>query len=68
MEDCCGAFDPRWHEQALNLINGPQTMTENHHKSVGLYFGEVAALADVERDPERLEAAMAGHLHEVVSF
>ena len=48
MEDCCGAFDPRWHEQALNLINGPQTMTENHHKSVGLYFGEVAALADVE--------------------
>jgi hypothetical protein len=23
-------------------------MTENHHKSVGLYFGEVAALADVE--------------------
>jgi hypothetical protein len=27
-----------------------------------------AALADVERDPERLEAAMAGHLHEAVSF
>ena len=49
VEDCCGAFDPQWHEQALNLINGPQTMKENHHKSVGLYFGEVAKLADVEK-------------------
>lgn len=48
VEDCCGAFDPQWHEQALDLINGPQTTKENHHKCVGLYFGEVAKLADVE--------------------
>ena len=31
------------------LINGPQTLKENHHKSVGLYFGEVAKLEDVEK-------------------
>lgn len=49
VEDCCGAFDPQWHEQALNLINGPQTMKENHHKCVGLYFGEVATLADAQQ-------------------
>ena len=49
VEDCCGAFDPRWHEHALELINGPQTLKENHHKSVGLYFGEVAKLEDVEK-------------------
>ena len=42
------AFDPRWHEHALELINGPQH-SENHHKSVGLYFGEVAKLDDVEK-------------------
>lgn len=48
VEDACGAFDPAWHEYAVELINGPQTLKENHHDSVGLYFGEVAKLSDVE--------------------
>ena len=48
VEDACGAFDARWHQHAVELINGPQTLKENHHNSVGLYFGEVAKLSDVE--------------------
>ena len=48
VEDACGAFDASWHQHAVELINGPQTLKENHHKSVGLYFGEVAKLSDVE--------------------
>lgn len=44
VEDCCGAFGDGWHEKAVELINGPQIAKKNHHKSVGLYFGEVASL------------------------
>ena len=48
VEDACGAFGKEkeggWHDMAVTLINGPQIAKQNHHKSVGLYFGEVATV------------------------
>lgn len=55
VEDACGAFSKEWHEKAIALIHEPQVDPQSHHCSTGLYFGEVASLADVE--------AAVGQLH-----
>lgn len=51
VEDACGAFGKEkkggWHDKAVELINGPQIAKQNHHKSCGLYFGEVASVEAV---------------------
>ena len=54
VEDCCGAFGAGWHEKAVELINGPQIAKANHHKSVGLYFGEVAGVEETMKGLECL--------------
>tara|TARA_B100000519_G_scaffold202245_1_gene220017 strand:+ start:5005 stop:6015 length:1011 start_codon:yes stop_codon:yes gene_type:complete len=54
VEDCCGAFGAGWHEKAVELINGPQIAKVNHHKSVGLYFGEVAGVEETMKGLECL--------------
>mmetsp|Transcript_22736 Transcript_22736/g.56515 ORF Transcript_22736/g.56515 Transcript_22736/m.56515 type:complete len:266 (-) Transcript_22736:337-1134(-) len=48
VEDACGAFTDEWHERAVSLIEEPQVDPQAHHHSVGLYFGEVAAVSDVK--------------------
>lgn len=47
VEDACGAFDKGWHDMAIQLINQPQTV-KGHKRGCGLYFGEVAKVAQVE--------------------
>ena len=37
-----------WHQKAVALISEPQVDPAAHHKSVGLYFGEVASVAAVQ--------------------
>lgn len=48
VEDATGAFSPAWHEQAVDLLSGPQCAPGHASKAVGLYFGEVATVGDVE--------------------
>ena len=49
VEDACGAYDETWHDQAVNLINGPQVKAGHATlpAATGLYFGEVASVAAV---------------------
>ena len=37
-----------WHQRAVSLISEPQADPRAHHKSVGLYFGEVATVNAVK--------------------
>lgn len=48
LEDATGAFKSEWHEKALDLISGPQIAPGHAGKAVGLYFGEVSTVANVE--------------------
>jgi len=47
VEDACAAFNQEWHDAAIKLISEPQ-IGKGHNAQVGLYFGEVAKVADVE--------------------
>lgn len=48
VEDACAALNDEWHACAVELINGPQ-IRKGHNAQVGLYFGEVATVADAEQ-------------------
>ena len=48
VEDATGAFSPEWHEKAVDLISGPQVAPGHVGKAVGLYFGEVSTVDQVE--------------------
>jgi len=47
VHDACGAFSTEWHDTAIRLLEEPQTKG-GHNTQVGLYFGEVASVGDVE--------------------
>jgi len=47
VEDACAAFDQEWHDMTIRLISEPQ-VKKGHNGQIGLYFGEVARVADVE--------------------
>jgi len=49
VEDACAAFSDEWHKKAVSLIHEPQSDKQAHHKSCGLYFGEVASVETVEK-------------------
>ena len=48
VEDASGAFSADWHEKAVDLISGPQCAPGHAAQAVGLYFGEVSSLQEVE--------------------
>lgn len=48
VEDACASFNKEWHDMAIKLINEPQTK-KGHNAQIGLYFGEVCSVADVEK-------------------
>lgn len=54
VEDATGAFSSDWHEQAVNLLSGPQCAPGHAAKAVGLYFGEVSNVANVEAALKKL--------------
>jgi len=54
VEDATGAFDATWHEKAVELISGPQIAPGHAAKAVGLYFGEVSTVANVEKALQQL--------------
>jgi len=47
VEDACAAFRQDWHDAAIKLISEPQ-LGKGHNAQIGLYFGEVAKVGDVE--------------------
>eukprot|EP00928_Gymnodinium_smaydae_P026503 TRINITY_DN20793_c0_g1_i2.p1 TRINITY_DN20793_c0_g1~~TRINITY_DN20793_c0_g1_i2.p1 ORF type:complete len:502 (+),score=100.66 TRINITY_DN20793_c0_g1_i2:355-1860(+) len=47
VEDACAAFDTEWHDMAIRLISEPQ-IKKGHNGQIGLYFGEVTQVANVE--------------------
>jgi len=48
IEDACAAFDKEWHNMAVRLISEPQ-IKKGHNGQIGLYFGEVSSVAEVEK-------------------
>jgi len=48
VKDASACFDDSWHDMALKLINEPQRR-KGHNRQLGLYFGEVAEVAEVEK-------------------
>lgn len=46
VKDASACFDNNWHDMALKLLNEPQRK-KGHNKELGLYFGEVAEVAEV---------------------
>ncbi len=49
VEEACGAFKRSWHEKAVSLLNEPQISGGHADGAVGLYFAEVATLADAQK-------------------
>lgn len=47
VHDACGAFDQDWHDTAVRVLEEAQAR-KGHNSQVGLYFGEVTSVKDVE--------------------
>eukprot|EP00928_Gymnodinium_smaydae_P005772 TRINITY_DN11988_c0_g1_i2.p2 TRINITY_DN11988_c0_g1~~TRINITY_DN11988_c0_g1_i2.p2 ORF type:complete len:307 (-),score=70.96 TRINITY_DN11988_c0_g1_i2:173-1093(-) len=54
VEDATGAFNPEWHNKAVDLLSGPQCAPGHAGKAVGLYFGEVSTVEKVEKALQKL--------------
>lgn len=48
VEDACAGFSKEWHEKAVRLVSAPQLAAGHHGSQLGLYFGEVCTVGDVE--------------------
>lgn len=54
IEDATGAFSKDWHDKAIDLLSGPQTAPGHAGKAVGLYFGEISTVANVQKALDQL--------------
>jgi len=54
VHDASAAFSEKWHDTAIRLIEEPQTKV-GHNTQVGLYFGEMTSVKDVEDSLATLE-------------
>ena len=54
VEDATGAFSDEWHHKAIDLISGPQCAPGHAGKAVGLYFGEVSTVANIDEALRKL--------------
>jgi len=48
LEDACAGFKTEWHERAVRLMSEPQLGKGHHNSQLGMYFGEVCQVSDVE--------------------